>query len=127
MGARTLEPPLPVGTSWEALAFVFAALPGIVAIAYAYECGISGGKPTLAGYLRMLRGSNEAKNEACEEVARRIALGRHEVVTGLVLGLILLGISVSRPGASVVLFTLGGSLVISAFAYRMGLRRRQIQ
>ena len=54
---------------WEALAFVFAILPGIVGISYCYTCGRARERPNLTGYLDLLKISNKAKKEAYRKKA----------------------------------------------------------
>ena len=55
--------------SWEALAFVFAILPGIAGLAYCYACGRTRERPTWSGYWSLLRTANKAKSEAYRKTA----------------------------------------------------------
>ena len=54
---------------WEALAFVFALLPGIAGIAYCYSCGRTRESPTWSGYWKLLSAANTAKANAYKRTA----------------------------------------------------------
>jgi len=55
--------------SWRALAFVFAILPGIVGIAYCFECGQKRVRPSFSGYFAMFKMARRAKGEAYKKTA----------------------------------------------------------
>jgi hypothetical protein len=56
--------------SWEALAFVFAIMPAIVALACCYECGVKAKTPSLGGYLKLLKIAEKAKRESYRQVGQ---------------------------------------------------------
>ena len=55
--------------TWEALAFVFAILPGIVGVIYCYTCGRFRELLIFTCYLDLLKISNKAKNKAYRKTA----------------------------------------------------------
>ena len=71
--------------SWEALAFVFAIMPAIVALAYWYECGIKAERPSLGGYLKLLKVAENAKRESYRQAAEMF---RGEKSPAFVVGLL---------------------------------------
>lgn len=54
---------------WEALAFVFAILPGLVGIAYCYTCGRFRKRPHCKGYTDLYSISKKAQKDAYKKTA----------------------------------------------------------
>lgn len=113
---------------WEALAFVFAILPGIVGIAYCYTCGRFRKRPKLAGYLDFINITNKAKKDAYIKTAELFRF------TGSTKGIIFLAwifsIIVDYIMSPHFIFTIAlllFALPLSVIAYLIGKRQPQLK
>ncbi len=106
---------------WEALAFVFALLPGIVGLAYCYTCGRTRESPTWRGYFRVLRMANRAKSEAYRETASLFSTPTSPrwMIGGLA-WLFILIVAVVSPSGILTLTGLGACVPGSLVAYLVG-------
>jgi hypothetical protein len=105
--------------SWEALAFVFAILPGIVGIAYCYTCGCKRERPTWSGYWNILKIANRAKREAYRKTAEMFASSSQVVsLLAWVFALIVALVSPSRIVAAVCLLLCVPASVIGYYVGR---------
>ncbi len=113
---------------WEALAFVFAILPGIVGIIYCYTCGRFRKRPNFTGYLDLLKISNKAKKEAYRKTAGLLIhpLSPKWVVTFL-LWIISVIVSLMGPNPILIVGLLLLALPSSAIAYFIGRRQPQLK
>ena len=55
--------------TWQALAFVFAILPGVAGLTYCYVSGRKRERPTWSGYWSLLKVANKAKSEVYRRAA----------------------------------------------------------
>lgn len=67
--------------TWAALATVFACLPAIGAIGYAYQCGFDGTRPSLRGYWQLLSVLNRAKKDAFNDTAEMLTSRDHDTAS----------------------------------------------
>jgi hypothetical protein len=107
--------------SWEALAFVFTALPGIVAVAYCYECGKEHRSPTLSGYYNMLKMAKKAKSEAYKKTADTIIpTASRKSGSTLLAWVFILIVALVGPGPVVTVIMLLLSIPASVVSYCVG-------
>jgi len=92
--------------SWRALAFVFAILPGIVGIAYCFECGRKHVRPSFSGYLAMFKMARRAKDEAYKKTAETLSPSRDRRGLGVLLVCVFM-LVVALVGPSVSLQVIG--------------------
>ena len=112
--------------SWEALAFVFAILPGLVAIAYCYDCGHKKKKATFVGYWNLLKLTNRAKKQAYRKTAE--ALLPFPPAGAMVVGfawLFALIVALVSPAAVITAVCLVLAVPSSAIAYYFGRRNHR--
>ena len=107
--------------SWEALAFVFAIMPVIVVLAYCYECGVKGERPSPSGYLKLLKIAEKAKKESYRQTAEIFQDEKSPVFfVGMLAWLFSLIVSLLSPGSLEVLACFVVAIPTSFIAYIIG-------
>jgi hypothetical protein len=110
---------------WEALAFVFAIMPAIVALVYCYECGLKTKTPSVSEYFKLLKFTEKAKKESYQDVAQLFGYGKSPVFyVGLLAWLFSVIVSLLSPNFWVVLACFVVSIPASFIAYLIGRRQR---
>jgi len=111
--------------SWRALAFVFAILPGIVGIAYCFECGQKRVRPSFSGYFAMFKMARRAKGEAYKKAAESLLPSRDRRGLGVPLAWVfIVVVALLGPDVWITSSCLVVSVPASAMAYYMGKRGR---
>lgn len=107
-------------TSWEALAFIFAVLPGIVAIAYCYECGVKRKKPTIQDYFKLLKLAKRAQNESYNHTAGIFTPNSSKWLAALLVWIMWLIVVLVSPSFKFTIICLLISIPVSGVAYYIG-------
>ena len=114
--------------AWEALAFVFALLPGIAGLAYCYTCGRNRKSPTWSGYWKLLSAANKAKSEAYRKTAGLFSSPRSpNWMVGALAWLFMFIVALVSPGPVVTLSGLALCVPGSAAAYCIGRRQPRLE
>ena len=109
--------------SWEALSFVFAVLPGIVAIAYCYECGKDNKSPKISGYFNMLKLAWKAKSEAYKKTADALVpASKFKHGSTLLAWMFIFIVALVGPGLVITAIALLLSIPATIISYYMGKR-----
>lgn len=110
--------------TWEALAFVFALLPGIVGLAYCYACGRKGELPTWSEYWNLLKTARRGKSEAYRETAGLFSSpGSAKWTVSALAWLFMFIVAMVSPGPIVTLSGLVLCIPGSGIAYLVGRKR----
>ena len=107
--------------SWRALAFVFAILPGIVGIAYCFECGRKCVRPSFSSYLAMFKMAKRAKAEAYKKTAEALLPSHDRRGLGVPLAWVsMLVVALVGPSVWITSACLVVSIPVSVVAYYVG-------
>lgn len=113
---------------WEALAFVFALLPGIAGLAYCYTCGRKRELPRWSGYWELLGVANKAKSEAYRQTAGLFFFpGSPKWAMGALAWLFSFIVSMVSPGPFVTISGIAICIPISWLAYWLGRRQPRLK
>ncbi len=116
-----------VAIPWEALAFVFAILPGITGVAYCYACGRTRERPTLSGYWEQLRIVKKAKSDAYRKTAGLFSSpGSTTWSVGFLAWLFMFIVAVVGPSQVITLSCLALCVPFSGIAYVVGRKQKKL-
>ena len=107
---------------WQALAFVFALLPGILLISYCLSCGLEGKKPSFRDYWKLFKSTKKAQKEAYRKTASFFS--SNSLIIKLLIFLFILIVFIVGPHLLLKLICLFLTVPISVIAYFMGKKAR---
>ena len=114
--------------AWEALAFVFAILPGIVGVAYCYTCGRFCKRPSITSYLDLLKMSGKAKKKAYRKTAGLFSgMGAPIWIISFLAWIFSIIVSIMGPNTILTISLLLLALPVSAIAYFIGKLQPQLK
>ncbi len=110
--------------SWQALAFVFAILPGIAGIAYCFECGQRHVPPTFKDYMTMFKMARKAKSDAYKKTGETLMSTRRRGLAKIFAGACMIIVVLLGPGIWITGTCLILAIPASALSYYIGKRMR---